>query len=437
MKQLLPWEYTPLEQQKDSWYHPSFQNRKFGSDLVDKARLYKHHGRTLSAHPLLPCPKFSLEATHGESLRKAELYQAEFMCAPRSWLFTLNLYQLCANSFAMGNNQSSTTSTTALHKLTHHGYYCTRCRRPGGSRVSETQTNRSLWSARLSCCSNRYWLTFRDLIYAAHVHIAICNGKHGRSEVCSEQLHRHGFRPPCFFNDPECRPKCTSNVCQQHFRSIQTQSSSDIFQYERALTDGESQEEIAKILQSINSQLHSLSGICSQRGNSILKRWKMTSEERCILILEVKPDIYPYQWFIARTVHGKKFGCEIESSPIVRFRKDWTKQNNHDACLLSYINLEGLTSEPTPLTRSPTQPNKVFTSTVGSIRWQHIRRRLEDFFDDLNLPPELHRNVWRKLWTDDAMESRICSIPTHFGISSRSVGTWSTAKTANISKFYC
>ncbi|KAF7945162.1 hypothetical protein EAE96_009941 [Botrytis aclada] len=147
--------------------------------------------------------------------------------------------------------------------------------------------------------------------------------------------YRHSFEPPC-----EC------SECVQQFLSREAQKH-QMMTYSFALSDVEARQKAAGFATEISKNLIYLRQQCQNNGDSIFKRWnKKSRNKREALLRDIDPNLYPHQWplvhlneaFQATLPPDKWISAELTLSRYLR--------GYRNACLLPYINLEGLTENP-------------------------------------------------------------------------------------------
>ncbi|KAF7936732.1 hypothetical protein BELL_0162g00170 [Botrytis elliptica] len=146
--------------------------------------------------------------------------------------------------------------------------------------------------------------------------------------------YRHCFEPPC-----EC------SECVQQFLSQKVQEHQTTYSF--ALSDVEAQQKAGGFATEISRNLVYLRQQCQTNGDSIIKRWKKKSRnKREALLRDIDPNLYPHRWPLAHL--NKAFQATLPSDYWIsaditpsRYMREY-----RNACLLPYINLEGLIENP-------------------------------------------------------------------------------------------
>ncbi|KAF7923039.1 uncharacterized protein EAE98_007744 [Botrytis deweyae] len=146
--------------------------------------------------------------------------------------------------------------------------------------------------------------------------------------------YRHCFEPPC-----EC------SECVQQFLSQKVQEHQTTYSF--ALSDVEAQQKAGGFATEISRNLVYLRQQCQTNGDSIIKRWKKKSRnKREALLRDIDPNLYPHRWPLAHL--NKAFQATLPSDywisadiTLSRYMREY-----RNACLLPYINLEGLIENP-------------------------------------------------------------------------------------------
>jgi hypothetical protein len=146
-------------------------------------------------------------------------------------------------------------------------------------------------------------------------------------------------------------PHCECLECEQQFRS-ELQQQMQIMKYVVALTDNEASSKASNLVLATRDNLEYLREQCLQKGSIILTTWKNNSRaEREKLLLQVDPDIYRKQWCDAyfdaewmKEFENARDHPKDEGFDLTRGRN---RRQYRNACLLPYINLEALSTDPT------------------------------------------------------------------------------------------
>ncbi|TGO17517.1 hypothetical protein BTUL_0017g00980 [Botrytis tulipae] len=184
-------------------------------------------------------------------------------------------------------------------------------------RKDDDDARKEIWHAKLS------YPTYRQ-IYTRRQGVFWC--------------YRHSFEPPC-----EC------SKCVQQFLSQEAQKH-QMTTYSFALADVEARKKAAEFATDISKNLVYLRQQCQNNGDAIIKRWKKKSRnKREGLLRDIDPNLYPHRWplvhlneaFQATVPPDDWISADITLS---RFMRGY-----RNACLLRYINLEGLIENPVML----------------------------------------------------------------------------------------
>jgi hypothetical protein len=149
---------------------------------------------------------------------------------------------------------------------------------------------------------------------------------------------------------------CECSICLQQFRAQFFQKREN-FNYEAVLSDREARQAAANLVQKAHANFQYLREQCEANGNTILKRWKKkSSEKRKALLLEVDPIMYPYQWSdirftgeFNRTPEEKEAKRSGLPTPNIDATQGLAMRPFRNVCLLPYLNLESLKSDPARL----------------------------------------------------------------------------------------
>ncbi|THV48900.1 hypothetical protein BGAL_0222g00200 [Botrytis galanthina] len=147
--------------------------------------------------------------------------------------------------------------------------------------------------------------------------------------------YRHFFEPPCECS--ECVQQFLSRKAQEH----QTTT------YSFALADVEARKKAAEFATDISKNLVYLRQQCQNNGDLIVKRWKKKSRnKREALLRDIDPDLYPHQWPLVHL--NKAFQATLPPDDYISAELTLSRymQGYRNACLLPYINLEGLMENP-------------------------------------------------------------------------------------------
>lgn len=141
-------------------------------------------------------------------------------------------------------------------------------------------------------------------------------------------------------------PPCECSECVQQFRSGHAQEHK-ILAYSFALSDAEARQKAENFTTSISRNLVYLRQRCQNNGDSIVKRWKKKSRnKREALLRDIDPDLYPHQWPLVHL--NKAFWNTLPPDEWISAELTLSRymRGYRNACLLPYINLEGLTENP-------------------------------------------------------------------------------------------
>jgi hypothetical protein len=100
---------------------------------------------------------------------------------------------------------------------------------------------------------------------------------------------------------------------------------------------------------SISEDLDYLKHQSAMNGNSILKRWKKSAQERKALLLQVDPKMYPHDWseaHFAREDHQSQMKKELEPEKYFDNSSGLVRRPYENVCLLPYVNVEALKKDP-------------------------------------------------------------------------------------------
>ncbi|KAF7867472.1 uncharacterized protein EAF02_009663 [Botrytis sinoallii] len=181
-------------------------------------------------------------------------------------------------------------------------------------RKDDDEARQEIWRAKLS------YPTYRP-IYTRRQGVFWC--------------YRHCFEPPC---------ECSEFV--QQFLSQEAQKH-QMTTYSFVLADVEARQKAAEFATDISKNLVYLRQQCQNNGDSIIKRWKKKSRnKREALLRDIDPNLYPHRWPLAHL--NKAFQATLPPDDWIsaditlsRYMREY-----RNACLLPYINLEGLIENP-------------------------------------------------------------------------------------------
>ncbi|TGO53698.1 hypothetical protein BCON_0119g00220 [Botryotinia convoluta] len=117
--------------------------------------------------------------------------------------------------------------------------------------------------------------------------------------------------------------------------------------YSFALADVEARQKAAGFATDISKNLVYLRQQCQNNGDSIIKRWKKKSRnKREDLLRDIDPNLYPHRWPLVHL--NKAFQAKIPPDDWISADITLSRymRGHRNACLLPYINLEGLIENP-------------------------------------------------------------------------------------------
>ncbi|TVY82305.1 hypothetical protein LSUE1_G002243 [Lachnellula suecica] len=150
---------------------------------------------------------------------------------------------------------------------------------------------------------------------------------------------------------------CECAICALQFRP-QMHQGLNVYTYASVLSNSEAREKAASLVEQAHANLKYLREQCDANGHTIIKRWKKKSnEKRNVLLLEVDPSMYPYQWsdmrFLAeygnRPDHLEALNSGLNTVEDPDNTEGHARRAFRDVCLLPYVNLESLKNDPAKL----------------------------------------------------------------------------------------